>query len=57
MNRKKKTGAAAPVKSFIRCIQHVLDKNPIPSRGIIHQHMRHRTHKFAVLNDQTSAHG
>ena len=37
-------------------IQHILDKNPVPSRRIIDQHMGHRTHQFSVLDDWTAAH-
>ena len=35
-----------------RCIQHILNENPVPSRGVIHQNMRHSAHQFAVPNDR-----
>ena len=46
-----------PLSNRLSCrIQHILDKNPIPPRWIIHQHMGHRAHQPAVLDDGAAAH-
>ena len=39
------------------CTQHVLDKNSVPSRRVIHQHMRNCPYQLPILNDGTPAHG
>ena len=43
-------------KNLSRRIQHILNKNPIPSRRIIYQHMRHRSNELPILNDRAAAH-
>ena len=53
---KESQGCFAPDFRSLCRIQHVLNKNPIPPCRIIHQHMGHRTHQLAVLNDGTAAH-
>ena len=35
--------------------QHILDKYPIPRGGVTDQHVRHRAHEPAVLNDRRAA--
>ena len=30
-------------------LQHIFDKYPIPSRRVIHQHMRHRANYLSIL--------
>ena len=40
--------------SFLLMLQHILYKNPIPSRRIIHQHMSHRPHQLSILNNGTA---
>ena len=52
----KKWEQYAPTKSLFRGIQHILDKNPIPPCGIIHQHMGDSAYQFPVLNDRTTGH-
>ena len=37
-------------------IQHIFNENPVPSCRVIHQHVGHRTHQFAVLNNGAAAH-
>ena len=55
--RQSETGAkSAPVKNSSRRIQHIFNENPIPSRRVIHQNVRHRPHQLAVLNNGTAAH-
>ena len=57
MVRMKKTEAYRPCLNHLSgCIQHVFYKNPVPSRRVIHKHVGHRTHQFAVLNNRTAAH-
>ena len=34
--------------------QHILNKNAITRRGLVDQHMGHRTHKFSVLQNGTA---
>ena len=46
-----------PLSNHLSCrIQHILNKDPIPSRRIIHQHMDDRANQFTVLNDWRTAH-
>ena len=46
-----------PLSNHLSCrLQHILDKYPIPSRRIIHQHMGDGAHQFAILYDGTAAH-
>ena len=35
-----------------RRVQHILNKNPIPSRRIIYEDVSHRTNQFSILNDR-----
>ena len=42
--------------SLPRGFQHILNKNPVASRRVIHQHMSHRTNQLPILNDRTAAH-
>ena len=37
-------------------LQHILDKDPVPPCGVIHQYMGDRADEFAVLNNGTSTH-
>ena len=37
-------------------LQHILNKNPIPLPGILHQHMGHRPDELPVLDDGAAAH-
>ncbi len=37
--------------------EHILNKDSVASGGILHQHMGHGAHEFAVLNDRSAAHG
>ena len=37
-------------------LQHILNKNPIPSRRIIYKNVGHRAYQFAVLDDGTDRH-
>ena len=46
-----------PLRISSRRIQHILNKNPIPSRRVIHQDVRHRAHQLAVLDYGRTAHG
>ena len=39
-----------------RRIQHILYKNPVSSRRVIHQNMSHRVNQLSVLDDGTAAH-
>jgi len=46
----------SPLLILSRCIQHILNKYPVASRRIVHQHMGHSTNKLPILDDGTSAH-
>lgn len=37
-------------------LQHILNKNPIPSAGILHQHVGDGTDQVMVLDDGSAAH-
>ena len=51
------TGEFLPLSnSLSRRIQHVLNKDLISPRRIIHQHISHRAYQFPVLNDLTAGH-
>ena len=39
-----------------RRLQHILDKDPVPRRRIVHQHMAHRADQPAVLQDRAAGH-
>ena len=41
---------------YTSMFEHVFNKYPITSCGIVDQHMRYRTHKFSVLYDGSAAH-
>ena len=54
---EKKTEAICPCQKFLSGgIQHILDEDTITTGGVIHQHMGHGTHDFAVLNDGAAGH-
>jgi len=59
--QKKK--AIPPVQDGIafyfsrRRIQHIFNKDPVPSRGVVHHHVRHSAHNFPVLDNRGTAHG
>lgn len=36
--------------------QHILNKDPIPRRGVVDEHVGHCPHQLAVLNDGRAAH-
>ena len=40
----------------LRRLQHILDKDPVPRRRIVHQHMGHRPNQPAVLQDRAARH-
>ena len=39
-----------------RRLQHIRDKDPVPRRWIVHQHMAHRADQPAVLEDGRARH-
>ena len=41
---------------LFRRMQHVFDKNAIPSGGGVDEHMGHRADQLAILNDRGAAH-
>jgi hypothetical protein len=50
--QRKKTGANRPCLNHLSSrIQHVFYKYSVPSCRIIYQHMGHRAHQFAVLDN------
>ena len=53
---KKDRGDLPLSKTLCRRIQHILYKDTVSPRRIIHQHMGHRTHQFSVLNNRAAAH-
>ena len=53
----KKAGAFLPPPNRLSCcLQHILNKNPVPSRRIVHKDMGDCAHQFPVLNDRATAH-
>ena len=46
----------APGLQLPRRLQHILDKDPVPRRRIVHQHMGHRPDQPAVLQDRAAGH-
>ena len=54
--QQKDRGCFAPVKTLSRRFQHILNKNPVPSRRIVHKDMGDCAHQFPVLNDRATAH-
>ena len=47
----------APVILLSRRVQHVINKNPIPSRRVIDQNVCNRADQLPILNDRAAAHG
>ena len=43
-------------KYLSRRLQHILYKDPVSPRRVIHQHMGHSADDFAILNDGAAAH-
>jgi len=44
------------VLSCVGTIQHRLNRNSVPARRIVHEHMRNRADNIIILNDRASAH-
>ena len=44
------------IRPLSRCIQHILNKDAVACRGIIHQHMGYGADELTVLDDGTAAH-
>ena len=55
-NVKKDRGQSPLSNHLSRRLQHILDKNPIPLRGIVYENMGHSANQFSVLDDRTAAH-
>ena len=47
---------SSPRFSLSRRIQHIFDKNSVPSRRVIYKNVRHGANQFTILNDGTAAH-
>ena len=43
-------------KSLACCGQHVFNEDAVAHGRVVHQHMGHSAHQFAVLNDGTAGH-
>ena len=39
-----------------RRVQHILNKNPIALRWVIHENVGYRPHEFSILDDGTATH-
>lgn len=52
----KARGIMAPGLQLPRRIQHILDKDSVSRRWIVHQHMAHRADQPAVLQDRAAGH-
>ena len=48
----------APLSSSLPLplLQHRLQKDPVPFRGILHEHVGHGAHQFAILDDGRAGH-
>ena len=45
-----------PVFRLSRCIEHILNKDSVSSRRVIHKDMRYSTYNSTILQNRASAH-